>query len=86
MDLMTKGLPHERHERLLRLIGVGLCEQITIPLRVEDISELRKIGIKSPSGSVEFYAKTDIVMPDELSEMDYPIWIISHIKNEEGSW
>ena len=32
------------------------------------------------------HARTDIAMRDELSDMDYPIWIIRRIRNEEGGW
>ena len=35
-DLMTKGLPHKRHKGLLKLMGVGSCEQTTTRSRVED--------------------------------------------------
>ena len=46
-DLMTKGLPRERHERLLGLMGVGSCEQTTTPS-----PDRRRMEITS--GSEEF--------------------------------
>jgi len=55
-ELMTKGLARERHERLLGLMGVGSCKQTTTPSPVEDISNLGRTGMESPSGSVEFTA------------------------------
>ena len=56
-DLMTKGLAHERHERLLGLMGVGSCEETTMPSPVEDVTGSGKdLGMESPSGSVEFTA------------------------------
>ena len=48
-DLMTKGLPHERHKRLLGLMGVGT----TTPSPIGHISRLGKTGMEPPSGSVE---------------------------------
>jgi len=30
-DVITKGLTCEIHERLLRLMGVGLCEETAMP-------------------------------------------------------
>ena len=47
-DLMMKGLPCKRHERLLGLMGVGLCEKTTRPSRVR----CRRMEIMS--GSEEF--------------------------------
>jgi len=53
-DLMTKGLPHQRHKRLLGLMGVGTYEQTTTPSPVEDITNSGEDpGMESPSGSVE---------------------------------
>jgi len=53
-DLMTKGPPHERHKRLLGLMGVGTCEQTTTPSPVEDITNPgEEPGMEPPSGSVE---------------------------------
>ena len=46
-DLTTKGLPRERHERLSRLMSVGLCEQTTTPSRVQ------RRGMEIASGSEE---------------------------------
>ena len=37
VDVMTKGLTCERHERLLRLMDVGLCEESATPSRVGKI-------------------------------------------------
>ena len=52
-DLMTKGLPRERHERLLRSMGIGSYEQTTTPSRVED--ELKGCRcMEITSGSEEF--------------------------------
>ena len=51
-DLMTKGLPHERHKRLLGLMGVGIsCEQTTTPSRVGKVGRRR---MEITSGSEEF--------------------------------
>ena len=62
-DIMTKGLARQRHERLSRLMGIRSCEQTTTPSPVEGNSELGRIGMKSPSGSVELrrhHARTDM--------------------------
>jgi len=48
-DLMTKGLPRKRHERLLGLMGVGSCEQTTTP------SPVRPGRMEIISGSEEFH-------------------------------
>jgi len=46
-DLMTKGLPLERHKRLLGLMGVGICcEQSAMPSRVAKV-ECRHMKITS---------------------------------------
>ena len=48
-DLMTKGLPHERHKRLLQSMGVEPCGQ-----NHHAITKLK--DMESPSGSVEVTA------------------------------
>ena len=72
-DLTTKGLARDRQERLLGLMGVGLCGETTTPSPVEDTSELGRIGMESPSGSVEFTAPP---CKDryELCKIDYLTW------------
>jgi len=47
-DVMTKGLTCKRHERLLRLMGVGLSEETAMPSRVGKI-ECHRMEIKSGS-------------------------------------
>jgi len=37
--LMTKGLVHDRHLRLVGLVGVGSCGETNTPSPVEGISE-----------------------------------------------
>ena len=56
-DLMITGLAHERHERLLRLMGVGRREQTTMPSPIEGISELGRIGMAllSISGELQHH-------------------------------
>jgi len=50
-DLMMKGLPHERHKRLLGLMEVGIsCEQTTTLSQVAKIARRMEIM----SGSEEF--------------------------------
>ena len=86
-DLMTKGLPHELHKRLLGLMGVG---QTTTPSPVEDTTKSGEDpGMESPSGSVELrrhHAGNGTVMNYArwttrygLSDMEYPIL---NIRNE----
>jgi len=54
VDVMTKGLTCERHERLLRLMDVGLCEETTTPSRVGKI-ECHRMEITSGSEELRNY-------------------------------
>ena len=57
----------------------------------EDLEEVVKMASmltihRTLLNSQRHHARMDIAMRDELSDMDYPIWIIRRIRNEEGGW